>query len=180
MKQEETSVFVRLIRPWLFPLGVGCLYGIGLLYAPEQAGRALHISGSMFGQLALPICIAVVMMVLLNRFLSHALVARFLSTGVGLKGLLLSSLAGILSMGPVYAWYPLFKSLRDKGASVFIVANFIGCRAVKPALFPVLFASFGWEFASVFVLMSLVGAMITACVVAWLCPSTFGADGSDS
>ena len=157
-------------RPWLFPLGVACFYGVGWLLAPEKAHRAAEISISMFRQLALPMCFAVVMMVAVNRVFSPALVSRFLGDRAGLKGLLLSSLAGILSMGPIYAWYPLFKTLKESGASSLIVANFIGCRSVKPVLFPVLLAYFGWLFSLLFVLFSLVGAFAVAFVVHAACP----------
>lgn len=159
----------RLLKPWLFPLGVVCIYGLGLALAPNETYNAIQISRSMLGQLALPLCLAVVMMAVLNRYLSPATITRFLGQKTGFKGIVLSSLAGILSMGPIYAWYPLFKGLKEKGVSIFIVANFIGCRSVKPVLLPVLVAYFGWRFASVFVLMSLIGALGTAYIVALTC-----------
>lgn len=171
---KSSLVLVRrcadLIRPWLFPLVVSGFYGVGMMAAPENTLRAWGFCVAMFEKLAIPLCLAFAIMVVFNRFLSPALVARFLGTGSGLKGMLLSSLAGVLSMGPIYAWFPLFKNLKEKGAAVFIVANFIGCRSVKPALFPVLIGYFGWRFSGAFVLMSLAGALITAYVVAKTCP----------
>lgn len=158
-----------LLRPWLFPLGVASLYGFGLVFMPKETGHALGMCGLIFRQLALPIGLALVTMVVFNRFLSPALVTRFLGRSAGLKGVLFSSLAGILSMGPIYAWYPLFKNLKEKGASVFHVANFIGCRSIKPALLPVMVAYFGWEFTLLFMAMSLVAALMTAGVVSVAC-----------
>jgi uncharacterized membrane protein YraQ (UPF0718 family) len=165
------------VRPWLFPLGVACFYGLGQVFAPENTGRAVQACVSMFRQLALPVCLALVMMVVFNRFLSPATVTRFLGQRAGWKGVVFSSLGGILSMGPVYAWYPLFKTLREKGASVFHVANFIGCRSIKPVLLPVMVAYFGWGFTSAFVVMSLAGALITAGVVSVLCSFSYGGRG---
>lgn len=166
------SIFLRLmtlIRLWLFPLGVISLYGLGIVFVPESTNRALHMSGSMFWQLAWPICLALIMMVVLNRFLSPAVVTRFLGQNTGIKGVFLSSLAGILSMGPVYAWYPLLKNLKDKGASQFHVANFIGNRSIKPVLLPVLVISWGGYFTALFVLANLIGALIVACIVSLSC-----------
>ncbi len=175
-------VFLRrcktVVRPWLFPLGVGCLYGAGMMVAPEKTIRAWSLCCSMAEQLAIPLCLALVTMVAFNRYVSPALVARFLGQNTGLKGILLSSLAGILSMGPIYAWYPLFKSLKDKGAATFIIANFIGCRSIKPPLFPVLIGYFGWRFASVFVVTSLTVALATASIVARACPSAPGTENN--
>lgn len=158
-----------MIRPWLFPLGVACIYGLGFIFAPDGTQRAVDVCGSMFRQLIIPILLAVVMMVVFNRCLSPVVVTNFLGRNAGLKGILLSSVAGILSMGPIYAWYPLFKTLKDKGASVFHVANFIGCRSIKPVLLPVMVAYFGWRFASIFVLAGLVLALLVACIVTLAC-----------
>ena len=166
-----------LVRPWLFPLGVICLYGLGLLFVPESIDRSVHVCVSIFRQLALPIGLALVTMVVFNRFLSPALVPRFLGRSAGFKGVLFSSLAGILSMGPVYAWYPLFKTLKEKGASAFHVANFIGCRSIKPVLLPVMVAYFGWEFTLVFILMSFFGVLLVACVVSFACSRNYDSGG---
>ena len=167
--KSDSSGFMALARPWLFPLGVVGMYGLGIVFAPDNTYRALHMSGSMFWQLALPVCLALIMMVVLNRFLSPAVITLFLGRNAGIKGVLLSSLAGILSMGPVYAWYPLLENLRDKGATDFHLANFIGNRSVKPVLLPVLILYWGWYFTSLFVLVSLAGALITACIVSLFC-----------
>ncbi|MCK5348825.1 MAG: hypothetical protein KAJ25_05515 [Desulfobacula sp.] len=161
--------FITLLRPWLFPLGVVLLYGLGLVFAPENTYKALSISSSMFKQLALPICLAIIVMVLFNRFLSPATITNFLGKNAGIKGVALSSLAGILSMGPVYAWYPLLKTFTDKGASKFYVANFIGSRSIKPFLLPVLVAYWGWRFALLFIIMSLAGSLIVAFIVSMCC-----------
>jgi uncharacterized membrane protein YraQ (UPF0718 family) len=161
--------FVTLTRPWLFPLGVVCLYGLGMVFAPERTDHALHKSGAMVWHLAWPICLALIMMVVLNRFLSPAMVTRFLGQSASIKGIFLSSLAGILSMGPVYAWYPLLKKLKDNGASQFHIANFIGNRSIKPVLLPILVISWGGYFAALFVLASFIGAFIVAWIVRLSC-----------
>ena len=161
MNQDKKS----LLRPWLLPLGVIILYGFGLMFAPDKTYKALSISGSMFKQIAVPICFAIIMMILFNRLLSPATITKFLGKNAGIKGVFLSSLAGVLSMGPVYAWYPLLKTLADKGASKFHIANFIGSRSIKPFLLPVLVSYWGWRFALLFILISLAVSLIVACIV---------------
>jgi uncharacterized membrane protein YraQ (UPF0718 family) len=172
MNQKKGLILQRMmamIRPWLFPLGVVCLYGIGLLLAPENTEKAFDKSCSIFRQLALPICFCLIMMVALNRFLSPKTVTQFLGKSSGIKGLFISSLAGILSMGPVYAWYPLLKTMKEKGTTNFHLANFIGCRSIKPVLLPVLVGYLGWRFAGLFVLACLAGAFLVACIVSLFC-----------
>lgn len=162
---------IRLVRPWLFPLAMAGLYGIGWFLSPEKTGQAMNASLSIFRQLALPLCLAIVIMAAFNLVLSPAQITRFLGRGAGLKGLLFSTLAGVLSMGPIYAWYPLFKNLKDKGASTLLIANFIGCRSVKLALVPVLISSFGWRYAAIFVALNLAGALVVAVITEAACPN---------
>lgn len=164
-------------KPWLFPLVICGLYMIGYGLAPGSTGKAMHICAVMFKQLAIPVSVALVMMVVLNRYLSPAVVTQFLGKHSGVKGVVLSSCAGILSMGPVYAWYPLLKTMREKGASTFHIVNFIGNRSVKPVLLPVLVGYWGWRFASLFVLVSIAGALLSACIVSALFGDLQGTEG---
>ena len=162
------------IRQWLFPASIGGLYILGSIFAPQNTWRAIHMSIEMFAQLALPICLVLVMMVLLNRYLTPATVTKFLGQRAGLKGIFLSSIAGMISMGPIYAWYPLLKTMKEKGTSPFHLANFIGNRSIKPVLLPVLTAYWGYRFAAVFVLVSLAGALLTAFITSMFCPNFSG------
>lgn len=173
--------FWTLLRPWLFPLSIAGLYVLGFVFAPESTDRGLRLSGSMFRQLVLPVCLAFVMMVVLNHYLSPATITRFLGKSAGLKGVFLSSLTGMLSMGPVYAWYPLLKTLRSKGASTFHLVNFMGSRSVKPVLLPVLVAYWGWRFSTLFVVVSFIGALLVAGITNVLSPDPYGpGDGNES
>ena len=165
----SSKTIITALKPWIFPLACAGLYVLGFVLAPEKTLRASGICIQMVRQLAFPMGLAVLMMILLNRFLSPTHVARFLGRHAGAKGILFSSLAGILSMGPVYAWYPLFTTLKEKGASSFHIANFICYRAVKPVLLPVLLSYFNWKMTGIFLFMTLVGAMITAGCVAFVC-----------
>lgn len=161
------SRFLNEVRRWSFPLVVLGLYGLGILLYPEGTECSLQLSVTMLRKLFLPMCFAFVIMVVFNRFLSPATVVTFLGKQAGLKGICFSTVAGVLSMGPVYAWYPLLKTLRAQGASTFNVANFICCRSIKPFLLPVMVSYWGWNFSLLFVVLSLTGALLVACVVAF-------------
>ena len=50
----------------------------------------------------------------IETFLKQRQFAKFLEKGTTIKGKLLSALAGIISAGPIYAWYPMLKDLREK------------------------------------------------------------------
>lgn len=158
----------KLLRPWLFPLAIACLYIVGFGLVPEKTAEAVQRSGTILHQIAGPIGVAIVMMVLLNRFLSPAYAAKYLGKQSGLRGIVLSSLAGIASMGPVYAWYPLLTTLKEKEVSTFHIANFISCRSIKPVLIPVLLAYFGWLYSVMFLFANLCAALFVATVVSFV------------
>jgi len=149
----------------MFALAVGAAYGALGLTAPDRTVHALHAAGRITVQMSLPIAVAVLMMFLFNRMVTPAHATRFLGRGSGVKGVLLSSAAGIVSMGPVYAWYPFLASLKETGVTGFHLANFLCNRAVKPTLLPLLIAYFGWRFSLAFTLVSVLAALATAAVV---------------
>jgi uncharacterized membrane protein YraQ (UPF0718 family) len=153
---------VRIIA---FPATVAAIYGAVALASPEQAVAALKASGGVIIQIAPALIVAFVVMVLLNLLVKPAHIKRFLGKGTRTKGTLLSSVAGILSMGSIYAWYPLLSDLREKGVSDFHLANFLGCRAVKIPLMPLMAAHFGWVFTLVLSGLMIVGAMLTGLAV---------------
>lgn len=156
-------------RSWLFPLSVVVIYLVLYPVAPDRTVHALIDSAHVVGQIALPLSLAFVMMVILNWYISPAQVTRYLGNRVGIKGVFLSSIAGLISMGPVIAWLPFLSAIREKGSSDFHLANFLTSRAVKPVLLPVMIGYFGWRFSTVLTLINMLGALLVAAVVAFLC-----------
>jgi len=153
------------LGPWVFPAGVAVVYLILSGVSQDRALSALQVSGRVFAQAALPLLLAFGMMFLLNLFVTPAHVSRYLGRGTGAKGVLMSSVAGVISMGPIFSWYPFLKALREKGASDFHLANFLAHRAVKPVLLPLMIVYFGWRFSLIFSAVSVVGALLGAAIV---------------
>lgn len=154
---------------WLFPISMGAVYLVSYFLAPDPTAKALMASGNILQQMALPLLLAFVMMIVLNRFISPAHVSRFLGSRAGIKGVFFSSVAGILSMGPVYAWLPFLAAIQEKSASDFHLANFLSSRAVKPVLLPLMVGYFGWRFSLILTILNLVGAVFVAAAVLFIC-----------
>ena len=152
-------------RIWIFPACIVLIYAAVFPAAPGKAVAALRASLHIAGQMAVPLAIAFGIIVLLNLLISPAVIFRFLGRKAGIRGLVLSTGAGIFAMGPIYAWYPFVKTLREKGVSNFHTANFLSNRAVKPAMMPVMVAYFGWRFTLVFTIIGVFGAWLTALAV---------------
>jgi len=107
----------------------------------------------------IPLCLVFFIMLLINLFLKPASVAKFLGKGSGIKGIILAAVAGIISTGPIYAWYPLLKDLKDKGAGESSIAIFLYNRAVKPFLLPVMIGYFGWLYVVILTILMVLASI---------------------
>ena len=78
-----------------------------------------------------------------NLLLNPKIVSRYLGRGAKSSGWPVAIIAGILSMGPIYLWYPLLGELKAKGMRDALIAVFLYNRAVKIPLLPVMIYYFG-------------------------------------
>ena len=143
----------------IFPVAMLAVYGILFLVMPDKASMALKSSGTVFLDMLVPLCLVFVLMILINLFLKPAQIVKFLGRGAGTKGILLPAAAGIISTGPIYAWYPLLRDLKGKGAANSPIAIFLYNRAVKPFLLPVMIAYFGWIYVVILTALTVLGSI---------------------
>jgi uncharacterized membrane protein YraQ (UPF0718 family) len=162
---KRSSRTKKIIRFWAFLVSVFTLYIILFSVSSARVVSALKMSGNILFQIAIPLLIAFIIMIVLNLLSATEKISLFLSRGHGVRGIAFSSLAGIISMGPVYAWYPLLKGLREKNVSDFHLANFLSNRAIKPFLFPVMVFYFGWIYTIILNILILMGSLLTAKIV---------------
>jgi len=169
--QQQSGNKPILNRVFLFPIGILVIYAILFFVSPDKAGQAIKSSGNLFLGMLVPLILVFAIMLLINLFLKPAAVAKFLGKGSGIKGIVLSSVAGIISTGPIYAWYPLLKDLRDKGAGESSIAIFLYNRAVKPFLLPVMIGYFGWLYVVILTVLMVLASVIVGCSVSSLSSS---------
>lgn len=150
----------------LFPLLVLVIYGVLFVFTSEQALVALKSSGKVCLNILLPLALVFVVMLALNLFVKPAQIVHLLGSGANIKGILLSVAAGIISMGPIYVWYPLLKELREKGAGNTPIAVFLCNRAVKPFLLPVMIAYFGWVYVGILTVLTVLASVVNGYLVA--------------
>jgi uncharacterized membrane protein YraQ (UPF0718 family) len=145
----------------IFPLVVLVIYGILFVLIPEQALVAIRNSGEVCLNILLPLVLVFIVMLILNLFVKPAQIVRLLGSSSNIKGILLSVAAGIISMGPIYVWYPLLKELREKGAGNMPIAVFLYNRAVKPFLLPVMIAYFGWLYVGILTVLTVLASLVS-------------------
>ncbi len=151
---------------------VAAVYAIGYLVDPERIVSALRLSARTLWSIAIPLVFVFGVLLLSNRYLRAEAVTRLVGSRSGLRGASLALIAGIASMGPAYAWYPLLGEVRQKGAGAGQVAVFLYGRAIKPFLLPVMAAYFGIFFTVMLNLLVAVGALLTGWIVGRLFPDS--------
>lgn len=126
-----------------------------------------------FGQTlikVLPVLVLVFCLILiLNLILSPQRVKTYVGAASGIKGWLLAIVAGILSTGPIYAWYVLLSELKQKGMKTSLLAVFLYSRAIKLPLLPLLVHYFSLRYTLVLslylVVFSIISGVLTEVLV---------------
>ena len=148
----------KINRAIFFPGIVLIFYGLLLIITPEKAFVAIKSSAQMFLRLCIPLSLVFILMLVLNLYLKPADIVSFIGKGSGIRGKFISALAGIISIGPIYAWYPLLKDLKEKGAANDLIAVFLNNRAIKPFLLPVMISYFGWAYVLILTVLTIIAS----------------------
>lgn len=141
---------------WIF-LSIVLFLLLGVfLKSPNQIQPILNSYFKVILQIA-PIFILVYFFMLLTHyFVSNKFLKKHLGKEAGIKGWILAILAGILSMGPIYMWYPLLHDLQSKGMQNKFIATFLYNRGIKLQWLPMLVLYFGLKYALVVLFVMLV------------------------
>ncbi len=150
----------RIEYAWLFPIGILAVYGALYIFFPERTLFAFKSSARVCISLGIPLAFVFVALLLVNLFVRSSRVVGLLGKGAGIKAMALPIIAGIISAGPIYAWYPLMKKLKEEGAGEGAIAVFLYNRAVKPFLLPVMIGYFGWLYVVVLSVMMILGSIV--------------------
>ncbi len=105
---------------------------------------------------------------IVNLFVNEKKVAKFVGKEAGLKGLLIAVVAGLISHGPIYAWYPLLSDLKEKGMRNSFIAIFLYNRAVKLPLIPLMIHYFGLTFVMVLSILMVLSSIVNGEIVEYL------------
>ena len=134
----------------------------------ENAYNSLKASGDILIKLIPILVLVVFLMGLLNHFLKPKAISKYLGKGSGAKGWILAATAGIISIGPIYVWYPLLKELREHGMSQGLAAVFLYNRAIKIPLLPVMIYYFGAVFTVLLLVFTVIASLIEGKIIEML------------
>jgi uncharacterized membrane protein YraQ (UPF0718 family) len=155
----------RIPGGWLFLALVLVAYGATALVEPGLARAAWLDFLSMLGKIAPVLAMIYMLMFLGELLLSPQRVEGWLGRHSGLRGWLVALAVGILSSGPVYAWYALLAELRAKGMRTALLAVILDARAIKLPLLPLLAHYFGLRYMVIVSLLIAVFSILNGWMV---------------
>jgi len=160
MKKSEKSR-----TGWYFLSAVIIIYLLTFLFRIEAIGPALDNTWNVL-QNVLPILVLVyIMMLVTNYLVTPELAKKYLSKASGFSKWWIALVGGVISMGPIYLWYPLLKDLKAEGASYGFIATFLYNRAIKLPLLPMMILYFGWVYALVLAVAMMVVSIIQGLII---------------
>lgn len=155
-KQDKPFVF----RGKYLLLFVFVLYLVVFFQNSQAAWFALQKSSGVLIKI-IPIIAGVILFTaLLNFFLQPKKIAKHLGHESGFRGWLWALAAGVVSHGPMYAWYPLLEDLRSHGMRDALIVVFFASRTIKIPLLPIMIDYFGLTFTIVLSCYILFGALV--------------------
>ena len=150
---------------WIFLIVVSVIYLSTYFLFQDKFG----LISSMFLDLVIkiiPIFIVVfLLMVLINYFIDNKMIKKTMTDKSSHKLWLISIVSGIISMGPIYLWYPIMKELLDKGLKYRYVAAFLYNRGIKLQLLPMLILYFGITYSLTLMIVMAVLSIPQAIII---------------
>ncbi len=141
------------------------LYVILFILYPENVISSLHVSGHILANVIPVLLIVILFMGITNYFFKPKAVVQYLGKESGFKGWLIAVLAGILSHGPIYIWYPFLKELQQRGMRTGLLAVFLYNRAIKIFLLPLLIYYFGAEFSVLLLMWLIIASLVEGKII---------------
>jgi len=131
----------------------------------ENIVNIINKVGNMLYRL-IPIFILVITITaFINYFLKPKKIMKYFGKDSGNKGVLYALLGGIISHGPMYAWYPMLDDMKKHGLKFGLIAIFMYARVIKIPLLPFMIGLFGLPFTIIANLYILIFAVMQGKII---------------
>ena len=153
------------IGGWLFLAIVLLIYMLTALVDSELLFAATKTFTHLLEKVLPALVIVFILIFIVDLLFVPSRVKKYLGKQSGFIGWLTAIVGGILSTGPVYAWYALLRELRQKGMKTSLVAVFLYSRAIKLPLLPLLVHYFGIFYTLVLVFYIIIFSVISGLIM---------------
>ncbi len=149
---------------WIFLTVVLVIYGVTALLDSDLTLRAITVFLQLLDKVYPVLVLVFLLIFIIDLLLNPKRVEKYLGRRSGIMGWLTAIVTGILSTGPVYAWYAVLHDLRNKGMRTSLISVVLYNRAIKLPLLPLLVHYFGLAYtvvlASYLIGFSIIGGII--------------------
>jgi len=165
---QAAKEYAKRFSGWLFLAVVGGVYLLVDFFNPSLAREALSSFELLLIRIVPILLLVFALLFLASLFLERKWLARHLGEATGVGGWILAVVCGILSVGPLYAWYPLLGELKEKGMSGALITAFLYSRALKLPLLPLMAHYFGLAYTVLFAVSILAASVLTGWLIGML------------
>jgi len=150
---------------WIFLIAVAVLYLILGLWNPQIVFAALEEFLTLLKKMLPVLGVVFALLFLSGLVLNPKAVARYLGKGADIRAWPVAVIAGILSAGSIYLWYPLLGDLKSKGMRDALIAVFLYNRAVKIPLLPMMIYYFGIRIVVILTILMILFSVLNGLLV---------------
>ncbi len=137
-----------------------------LLVVDNDKGMIALLKAADILKILIPIfAVVIVLMALIGYLTQGKSKLENLAKQRGAKGWFWALFIGLLSHGPMYAWYPVLQQLRQNGLRDGYITAFFYARAVKLPLLPLMVDYFGLAFTVVLTLYIILASLLQGWLV---------------
>ena len=108
---------------------------------------------------------AFMLIFIFNYILSDQKIKNYLTGELNWKKYFLTVGLGILSSGPIYAWYPFLADLKEQGFKNSLITIFLYNRAIKLPFIPLLIYYFSWQFVILVTILMIIFSIINGIIM---------------
>jgi len=148
-----------------FLLFVVALFILVLIFDSENIARIMGKMGSILLRILPIFALVITLTALINYFLKPKKIMKYFGKDSGVKGIFYTLLGGIISHGPMYAWYPMLDDMKKHGLKFGLIATFMYARAIKLPLLPFMIGLFGLPFTVIVNVYILIFAVIQGKII---------------
>jgi uncharacterized membrane protein YraQ (UPF0718 family) len=145
---------------WIFLFTAFLLYLTVFLFNYSLFSNALIKSIEIFISVFPSLILVFLLIFVFNYIIDLKKTVSFLESRKGFFGTIIAVIAGIISTGPIYLWYPLLSELRDAGLDYSFIAVFLYNRAIKLPLLPLFISYFGLPFTIILTFYMIVFSVL--------------------
>lgn len=164
MKSEKEKS-KKKFSGWHFLSIIISLYLITMIFSFEKMISALNMTKNILGEVAPVFIVIIVLMIFTNYFAKNKKITKFLTKQKGWKGWIVAIIAGTISSGPIYMWYPLLKDLKKEGLRTGLIATFLYNRSIKIQFIPLIITYFGLTYTIVLTMTIMFISVVQGWVV---------------